>query len=125
MWRAISRATTFNQQHCLRRCRYLIWEISDLCKHYADTMKGLDRVYDVSEHDIGTGYWLCNVADGGEDGELVVPAYSELFSLEAEHTSENTKIIASMQEVSAVSGKDSIWVRGIAGFSAICCVVRS
>ena len=119
MWRAISRATLFNQRRYLRRCRYLVWNISDLCKRYAVKMEGLGRVHDGSVQDIGTGYWLCNVVGVSEDGELVVPAYSELYSFEAEQSSENTKIIASMEEVSEVSRKGSIWILDRGGDHAV------
>lgn len=45
-----------------------------------------------------------------ELGEKIVPAYSELYSLVEESSSENTKILEAIDLVSQVVGEDKIWV---------------
>ena len=73
-------------------------------------MAGLAQVYDGSKHEIGPGYWLCNVSAVDETGSLIVPCYSELYSLEEESSSENQKILSAIETVSTETGKDKIWV---------------
>lgn len=104
------------QRRALRRCRYLIFDISDIQKSYAMKMEGLAQVHDGSESkdnkkpSIGLGYWLANVIGVSADGSRIVPAYSELYSLEAEVTSENKKILSAIGRVCAAIGKGGIWV---------------
>jgi hypothetical protein len=88
----------------------MVIDLSDIQKRYAEQMAGLADVYDGSEHATGPGYWLCNVTSVDESGALIVPAYSELYSLEEESSSENVKLLSAIKRVSDVVGNDSIWV---------------
>ena len=88
----------------------MIIDISEIQKEYAEKMAGLAKVHDGSKKKEGTGYWLCDVTGVDEGGLLIVPAYSELYSLKEECTSENMKILDAIVQVSAVVGEDKIWV---------------
>ena len=61
------------------------------------------------------GYWLCNVTGVDSSGDLIVPAYSELYSLEEESSSENAKLLSAIERVSDVVGNDCIWVDDCGG----------
>ena len=63
-----------------------------------------------SKLSLGLGYWLANVIGVSADGGWIVPAYSELYSLEAEVTSENKEILSAIGRVCAAIGKAGIWV---------------
>ena len=65
----------------LKQCHYMVIDLSDIQKQYAEKMEGLSAVYDGSEGETGPGYWLCNVTGVDSSGALIVPAYSELCSL--------------------------------------------
>lgn len=80
------------QATLLRKCRFVIFDLSDLYKDYAEQMEGLAKVYDGSTKELGMGYWLCNVTVVDDGAKTVIPICSELFSQEAESTSENEKI---------------------------------
>jgi len=110
LWRRISDSTLRSQGFYLRRCRYMVIDLSDIQKRYAQKMSGLGRVYDGSERKNGWGYWLCNVTGVDECGHLIVPAYSELYSLVEESSSENRKILDAISSVRGVVGDDKIWV---------------
>ena len=115
LWLTILDRALYTQRSYLRQCRYMIIDLSDIQKRYAEQMAGLAAVYDGSEQTIGPGYWLCNVTGVDERGALIVPAYSELYSLAAESSSENAKILSAIERVTAVVGNDSIWVDDRAG----------
>jgi hypothetical protein len=110
LWRELSQETLQTQRWYLRQCRYMIVDISDIQKECAEMMAGLARVHDGSKHKEGPGYWLCNVTGVNELGEKIVPAYSELYSLVEESSSENKKILEAIDLVSQVVGEDKIWV---------------
>ncbi len=110
MWRQISAATLVTQRYYLRPCKYMIIDLSDIQKRYAVQMSGLGLVWDGSEKKKGPGYWLCNVTGVDESGTTIVPAYSELYSLDEESSSENEKILGAIESVSEVVGDDKIWV---------------
>lgn len=110
MWEKISRLTLQAQRFYLRRCRYLICDLSDIRKRYAKKMEGLGRVHDGSAHELGDGYWLCNVLGVDERGEMIVPAYSELYSMVKERWSENHQILRILGEVSPYCTKEVIRV---------------
>ena len=93
LWGLIIRSNLGTQRSYLKQCDYMILDLSDIQKEYAEKMDGLGRVYDGSNHDTGLGYWLCNVTGVDKSGSLIVPCYSELYSLEAESSSENQKIL--------------------------------
>ena len=59
-------------------------------------MDGLSAVHDGSKGKVGAGYWLCNVTGVDRSGSLIVPSYSELYSLDQETSSENAKILSRM-----------------------------
>lgn len=104
LWQQISQATL------LRKCRFVIFDLSDLCKDYAEQMEGLAKVYDGSTKELGMGYWLCNVTVVDDDAKTVLPIYSELFSHEAEVTSENEKILNAANAVVPACAKEAICI---------------
>jgi hypothetical protein len=110
LWLTILAKALHTQRCYLRQCRYMIIDFSDIQKRYAEQMAGLAEVYDGSEKATGPGYWLCNVTGVDDRGTLIVPAYSELYSLEEESSSENAKLLSAIERVSEVVGHDSIWV---------------
>jgi len=71
-------------------------------------MSSIGLVWDGSEKKKGLGYWLCNVTGVDESGSTIVPAYSELYSLVEESSSENRKILDAIGCVSSVVGKDDL-----------------
>jgi len=106
----INQSTVKFQKHRLSSCRYLIIDDSDIVKKYGRKMEGLDRVRDGSEHEISTGYWLCNVSAVNRDGSLIIPVYSELYSHKKEDVGENGKILKAVDLVMEYAPKDIIWV---------------
>ena len=103
------------QRYYLRQCKYMIIDLSDIQKRYAQKMTGLAEVYDGSEKTIGPGYWQCNVTGVDATGSLIVPAYSELYSLTEEVSTENKKILEAIELVSDRVGNDKIWVEDRGG----------
>jgi len=75
-WRRLSTATLESQRYYLKQCKYMIIDLSDIQKEYAEKMAGLARVHDGSKNQQGPGYWLCNVTAVDELGKTIVPAYS-------------------------------------------------
>lgn len=110
MWRRVSESTLQSQRYYLRQCKYMLIDLSDIQKRYAEQMSGLGLVYDGSEKHEGPGYWLCNVTGVDESGVMIVPAYSELYSFVKESSSENLKILEAIASISKVVGDDKIWV---------------
>ena len=110
LWDKITEASLRTQRTYLQQCKYLILDLSDIQKDYAEKMEGLAIVYDGSKGETGPGYWLCNVTGVDGAGSLIVPAYSELYSLDKEIASENTKILSAINSVSNCVAEDKIWV---------------
>ena len=110
LWVTILDRALHTQRSYLRQCRYMVIDLSDIQKRYAEQMEGLAEVYDGSEQTTGPGYWLCNVTGVDSSGALIVPAYSELYSLEEESSSENAKLLSAIERVSDVVDNDAIWV---------------
>lgn len=110
MWQRVSESTLDTQSYYLRQCKYMIIDLSDIQKRYAEKMSGLALVWDGSEQKQGQGYWLCNVTGVNESGDTIVPAYSELYSLKEESSSENKKVLSAIAAISKVVGNDKIWV---------------
>ena len=106
----VSASLLKHQQHYLRRCRYLVLDLSDISKKYAEKMEGLGKVHDGSADEITNGYWLSNIVGVDTEGDLLVPAYSELYSHTSEVTSENQKILKAIDRVSEWSDSESIYV---------------
>ena len=110
LWHDVSQATLKAQASILRKCRFVIFDLSDLCKTYAEKMEGLETVYDGSEKELGQGYWLSNITVVNDDASTVVPVYSELYSHSAETTSENEKILNAVDAVTPYCDPDAISV---------------
>jgi len=106
----INRSTVKVQRHRLSSCRYLIFDDSDIVKKYARKMEGLDRVRDGSKHEISIGYWLCNVSAVNEDGSMIIPLYSQLYSHKKESIGENGQILKAIEQVMEYAPKELIWV---------------
>jgi len=115
LWRQITTATLQTQAARLRQCRFVIVDMSDITKKYAQRMEGLAGVYDGSEGEIAQGFWLCNVTAVNDDATIVVPAYSELFSHHAEVTSENEKILQAVELVMPTAATQKIAVHDRGG----------
>jgi len=112
-WAKLTRAHLEVNKRALRRCEYLILDISDITKSYAQQMEGLEYVRDGSRKSVGLGYWLTNVIAVDESGEEIVPAYSELYALQQEKSpevSENQKILEAISTVQDVLGKEQVIV---------------
>ena len=100
------------QRNAIRKKRYCIIDLSDIQKQYAKKMEGLGRVRDgdrsTREHaEIGNGYWWLNAVMADDAG--LVPVYSEVYSIDRERTSENTKLLAHVRTVDAVH-PDAVYV---------------
>jgi len=110
LWEIIMKNNLQTQRSYLKQCQYMIIDLSDIQKEYAEKMAGLANVYDGSKHEIGVGYWQCNITGVDETGASIVPCYSELYSLDEENSSENKKILSAISMVSSQIGNDKIWV---------------
>ena len=66
--------------------KYLIADMSDITKPYAEKMEGLARVYDGSAKEIGDGYWQLNIIGVDEAGTSIMPMTLSLI-----HISEPTR----------------------------------
>lgn len=110
LWKRVLTNNLRTQRSYLQQCDYLVLDLSDIQKEYAEQMEGLAQVYDGSSHETGPGYWLCNVTGVDKTGSLIVPCYSELYRLAAESSSENQKILSAIETVSQEVGDDKIWV---------------
>lgn len=98
------------QKRNLRQCDYLIWDGSDIEKLYAEKMPGLARVWNGSKGKSTNGFWLSTIIGVTEDGGSIIPAHSELYSLEVESTSENQKILKGIKGVHNVCCRDVVTV---------------
>ena len=101
------------QRHAFSVCKYMIFDLSDITKTYAKKMEGLETVRDGSSHELKLGYWQANIIGISKDGETIIPAYSELYSIN--HKSEgidgeNGKILKAVNMVEDVIGKGKIHV---------------
>lgn len=110
LWKEVSDATLKVQSAQLKKCRFIIFDLSDIRKKYAEKMEGLAHVHDGSEGEIANGYWLCNVTAVNDRASTILPVYSELFSHEAEVTSENEKILNAVDTVTPYCDPDAIRV---------------
>ena len=110
LWQDLTSAALETQAAKLRPCRFVIVDLSDLSKKYAQQMEGLAGVYDGSEDETSRGFWLCNITTVNDDATLVVPASSELFSHKAEVTSENEKILQGITTVMSRCADDAMVV---------------
>lgn len=94
--------------NCLRGYRYLIYDGSDITKPYAEKMEGLSMVRDASnsagrrEPVLANGYHWDNLIGVSEDGQGMLPIYSEIYSVKLDkdyQVSENRKIIRVVQSI--------------------------
>jgi hypothetical protein len=86
------------------KAKYLIVDLSDITKAYAEKMEGLGRVYDGSTGELANGYWQLNIVGVDEPGSSIMPMLSALYSMDREGGkgfSENKKILESVSTVSA------------------------
>lgn len=85
------------------QAKYLIVDMSDIIKPYAEKMEGLDRVYYGSTGELGNGYWQLNIIGVDESGSSIMPMLSTLYATDQEGGkgfSENKKILESVATVS-------------------------
>jgi hypothetical protein len=95
------------------QARYLIVDLSDITKPYAEKMEGLDIVYDGSTGELGNGYWQLNIIGVDESGTSIMPMVSSLYATEKEGGtgfSENKKILESVGTIAEHIRKDQIVV---------------
>jgi len=89
----------------------LILDPSDIRKRYAKKMQYLAMVHDGSEHELGNGYWTCNVVAAEVGDSKIVPLVGRLYSADApEFVSENHEILTVMDMVAGAVKKRGIWV---------------
>jgi len=104
--------------HKCKRCRYIIYDGSDIVKTYAEKMEGLAMVRDGSRSrdekvTLGRGYHWDNLIGVSDDGKHLMPLYSEIYSFSRDKdraVSENKKIIKMQEMVSPHCRRDSILV---------------
>jgi len=103
----------------INRCRYLIFDGSDIIKEEAEAMEGLSLVRDGSKMGkrknlvIANGYHWDNILGVSADGKDLVPVYSEIYSnrLDADYSvSENRKIINVVKDMSKITNSEQILV---------------
>jgi hypothetical protein len=89
----------------------LILDPSDIRKKYAKKMQYLATVHDGSEHELGNGYWTCNVVAAEVGDSKIVPLVGRLYSADApEFVSENQEILSVINMVAGAVKKRGIWV---------------
>ena len=110
--------------HRLKRYRYLIYDGSDITKPYAEKMEGLSLVRDGSKSAgrqqpvLGSGYHWDNLIGVSEDGEEMLPIYSEIYSVKLDRdyqVSENRKIIRVIGNIASHTTSEQILVNDRAG----------
>lgn len=95
------------------QAKYLIGDISDINKPYAEKMEGLGRVHDGSTGELCNGYWQFNIIGVDEAGTTIMPMLSALYATDKEGGtgfSENKKILESVATLSKHIQKDQILV---------------
>jgi len=98
----ISQVNLQAHKAALKRCRYLIVDLSDIQRSWSSRQEGLAQVHDGSTGKLGPGFWLCNAIGASADAQTLVPAWSDLYSLKVESTSENLKILDTVYSVQKV-----------------------
>ena len=103
----------------IKRCRYLIFDGSDIVKQEATKMSGLSLVRDGSasskkgECVLSNGYHWDNLLGVSAHGKEILPVYSEIYStkLDTDYTvSENRKIVNIIKDVSKITNSEQILV---------------
>ncbi len=98
------------QREKLGICEYMLVDTTDISKEYGTSHEGQAGVHDGSAGKKGYGYPLVTIVGVGAGRSEVVPAYSELYSLKQESTSENRKILEAIESVAAVTGNKAAFV---------------
>ena len=99
----------------------LALDIGDLRKKYAARMENLCQMWDGSEGEQATGYWLIEIEAHHSDGTRT-GVYWECWSqAEKEFTSRNQIILQAVKQVSAAVNRQGVWVgdRGLDGEAII------
>jgi hypothetical protein len=99
-----------SQKNNLKRCEYMLVDVTDISKKYARKLEGQAGVHDGSAKETGYGYPIVNIAGVGIGRSDVVPAYSELYSLKQELTSENKKILEAIDAVEPFTSQGTAFV---------------
>ena len=110
LWKQITQSTLETHRSLLKGCRFIIHDLSDIQKSYAQTMEGLSWVHDGSKNDNGNGYWLSNISGVDEKGQTIIPLYSELYSHQAETCSQNQKILDGLEAVAPYFPQNAVTV---------------
>ena len=110
LWYRISESTLKAQKHNLKKCLFIVLDLSDIQKEYAKEMQGLAPVHDGSKDSLAYGYWLCNITAVNKDATTIIPLYSELYSHKEETAGQNEKIIDALELVMKYAAKDAIIV---------------
>ncbi|MCI0513966.1 hypothetical protein L0128_12190 [candidate division KSB1 bacterium] len=98
------------QRYYLRQCQYMVLDFNSIAKEHALKMEGLAMISDEKQARIGPGYWWINFTAINTSGELLVPAYSEIFSAKSEATPESVKLLNIIQLIHHQVKRDFIWV---------------
>jgi hypothetical protein len=99
-----------SQENRLKGCEYLLVDLTDITKKYATKLEGQAGVHDGSDSTTGYGYPIINIVGVGAGRSEVIPAYSELYSLNQELTSENIKILEAIDTVAPYASKEAAFV---------------
>lgn len=108
--KALMRSNLEAQREKLGRCEYMLVDTTDISKDYGTNHEGQAGVHDGSAGGKGYGYPLVTIVGVGAGRSEVVPAYSELYSLKQESTSENLKILEAINTVSTSTLKKAAFV---------------
>ena len=99
LWKKLMKGHLEAQKEKIRNCEYLLVDVTDISKEYATKFEGQGGVHDGSAQGRGYGYPIINIVGVGRDRSDVVLAYSELYSMKREVTSENIKILDAIEIV--------------------------
>jgi hypothetical protein len=88
----------------------LCLDLSDVRKEYAEKMEYLDQVWDGSEGEVHSGYWLLSVTAAEVEGSEIVPLGQKLFSAWAkDFVSENAEILETVDRIRAHTRGRGVW----------------
>jgi hypothetical protein len=79
----------------------------DIRKKYARKMELLGKIYDGSEHEVGSGYHLCKIVAADIESTRVIPLYCEAYAYDAVK-SENTELLHAIGIVESHIGDKGI-----------------
>jgi hypothetical protein len=110
LWETLQHGYLEAQKEKLGKCPYFLVDTTDISKRYGTKHEGQAGVHDGSEQGTGYGYPMVTIVGVGEGRSDVVPAYSELYSLNQESTSENKKLLDAIDAVAPFASKDAVFV---------------